>query len=87
MAEKNLLSTLQEVEKLGNRRLDVKCAVGVFLEKFEAKERVEYERILDNREVQATRISQALAANGYDISAFKIRYHRKRFTGSGCSCQ
>lgn len=43
-------------------------------------------QIIDNPDISTDALRKLLVKNGYDISVWQIRYHRKRVRGTGCRC-
>lgn len=85
MTQQGLLAQLQEA-KFASVNPQKKCAVKRFYETLPIKEVSNYEKVIDDQDILATKLVEVLKANDIAISAFSIRHHRRRMTGNGCSC-
>ena len=85
MTEQGLLSALKAVKNHDPQENNI-CGVARFLRTLNNKERAEYEEILDNANINSTRLSKVFHDNGHRISSYMIRYHRNRLEGRGCKC-
>ncbi len=55
-------------------------------EKHGKEESIKLAVIIDNAEIGTQTMRDFLFKNGYEISVWQIRYHRKRIRGTGCRC-
>lgn len=83
--EKELINESNKYKVQGPR-----CIIERLLTKVEnhhgAKEAKKLSKIIDNEEIKSIALREFLTKNGYDISVWQIRYHRKRIRGTGCRC-
>lgn len=85
MTEQGLLSALQAVADSNQYTYNI-CGVARFLNTQKDGERQNYEEILDNPNIMASRLSKIFFDNGHKVTAYMIRYHRNRLEGRGCKC-
>lgn len=85
MTEQGLLAQLRAVknEDMNSSHM---CSVAKWLVTLDAKERKEYEEIIDSQDYSAASIGRVLRKNKIKLTDFQIRYHRNRKTMKGCSC-
>jgi len=63
------------------------CSVRRLLDSLPEPERNKLEELLENKSVLSTHLSVLLKNNGYNISCQSLGRHRRRKSGSGCTCK
>lgn len=84
------MSLTSLLSDLPNPKRGPRCSVGLLLERLAGEDPKGFEALvarLDDHGVSARALSEALHKAGHAVKAETIRRHRKRGTGSGCSCR
>lgn len=76
------LNTLSNTDILNGPR----CTVSIALGKMTDDEQKALVAVIDNPDIAATLISNALISNGHTVKSDAVRRHRKRGLAEGCRC-
>lgn len=81
-----LLDDLISLENAPRRTGGQRCRVAVVLDQLEGEERDRLVYLVDETDVFATQIAEALKTNGIHINSGHVQHHRRRKASGGCTC-
>lgn len=83
----DLAAQLQELAESPQVRRGGTCRVMYIYSELEDSDQMAFIQAVENKEINAGRLSKLMKDNGWDISLESIRRHRRRKTDiGGCKC-
>lgn len=83
------MGLLEDLAKLKDARRNTggsRCRVAVVMDQLSDDEKELFTHLIDETDVFATQIAEALRTNGYQVNAGHIQHHRRRKGSGGCIC-
>lgn len=81
-----LLDDFSDLEQRKRRVGGTECGVSRLLRTLPAAEAAALAKLIDETDVFATEIADALCKNGHQITSGQVSHHRRRVNAGGCTC-